>query len=236
MIILKLINLKYILALSFFGMGLLVACDTNKQKSENFISEGIIEYKADVINMAHPLSLYAPSDATLKLKNNNWVMEMSKMGFFNIYYCCNLGKGTLTQMIKCLDIKNACIDDTIGLKTENDNYLLTFKHTDKDSVIAGYKCKKVIATKVLEPQTSFAVYYTEDIGPENGNELTPYKALKGMPMDYRIMRLGLEMRFIATSVKKQEIKDADFEVPSFYKILTREKFDDEFNKLFADFL
>lgn len=205
-------------------------------KPENYVSEGVIEYKADVINTAHPLALYAPSEATVKLKNNNWIVEMNKMGFFNIYYNCNVDRGTITQMIKCLDIKNACVDSTAELTKENDKFLLSFKETNKDTTIAGYNCKQVIATKVSEPQTSFNVYYTKDIGTEEVNKLTPYKEIKGMLMDYRIMRLGVEMRFIATKVKSKEINDTDFEIPSFYKILSRAKFDEEFNNLFADFL
>ena len=57
-----------------------------------------------------------------------------------------------------------------------------------------------------------------------------------MPLDYRVLRLGLEMHFVATSIKNEEIKDSDFDIPSYYKILTRSEFDNEFNRLFADFL
>lgn len=206
-----------------------------KSKSENSFEEGVIEYKTDVINSEHPLASFAPTTATAKLKANKWIIEMSTMGLFNVYFSCDLDKGTLTEMIKYMDIKNACIENDSTLKEENDKYQLTFKETSDTKVIAGFKCKKVIATKVLDPKCSFDVYYTEDIGPENENSLTPYKSLKGMLMDYRIMRLGLEMHFVATSAKKEEVKDAEFEIPSFFKILTRKEFDDEFNKLFADF-
>ncbi len=230
----KFIATKYLILFVLVELVLLSSCG-GKSKSENFISEGIVEYKTDVINTDHPLATFAPSTATAKLKNNKWIVEMSTMGLFNVYFCCDLDKGTLTEMIKYMDIKNACIENDSTLKEENDKYQLTFKETKETKEIAGFKCKKVIATKVLDPKCTFDVFYTEDIGPETGNALTPYKALKGMPMDYRIMRLGLEMHFIATSVKKEEIKDTDFEIPSFYKILTRKEFDTDFNKLFADF-
>lgn len=205
-------------------------------KSDKTISEGVIEYKTDVINTDHPLTLYAPTSATLKLKGNKWIIEMSKLGFFNVGFLCNLNDNTLSQMIKCLDIKNACVDSVAELKKENDQYLLNFKFTSDTKIIAGYTCKKVIATKVSEPEKSFDVYYTEEIGTENSNALTPYKSIKGMLMDYQIMRLGLEMRFIATQVKKEEINDAELEIPQIFNKLTRQKFDEEFNLLFADFL
>lgn len=205
------------------------------KKSEHAITEGIVDYKTDVINTEHPLSSFAPSNATVKIKQNKWLVEMSTMGLFNVYFCCDLDKLTLTEMIKYMDIKNACIENDSTLKDENDKYKLTFKETKETKEIAGFKCKKVVATKVLDPKCSFDVYYTEDIGPENGNALTPYKKLKGTLMDYRIMRLGLEMHFVATSAKKTVVNDSDFEIPSYFKILTRKEFDDEFNTLFADF-
>ena len=205
------------------------------RRSENSINEGVIEYKANVINEHHPLASFAPSTATVKIKNDKWILEMSTMGIFNIYFSCNLENKTLAQMIKYMDIKNACVETDSMLIEENNKYKLTFKETNETKLIAGYKCKKVIATKVSDPSEVFDVYYTPDIGPENSNALTPYKELKGMPLDYRVLRLGLEIHFIATCVKSEEIKDTEFDVPSYYKILTRPEFDKEFNRLFADF-
>ena len=210
-------------------------CCGGPKKAENFISEGIIEYKTEVINISHPLASYAPSAATAKIKENKWIIEMSAMGFFNVYFSCDIDKGSLTEMIKYLDIKNACIENDSMLKEENSKYLLTFKETKETKMIAGFKCKKVIATKVASPATTFEVYYTPDIGTENSNALTPYKELKGMLMDYRIVRLGIEMHFIATTAKKDEIKDTDFEIPPNFKIFTRKEFDDKFNRLFEGF-
>ena len=46
----------------------------------------------------------------------------------------------------------------------------------------------------------------------------------------------LVLGHLDVSEEMLEVKDLDFEIPSFYKILTRKKFDEEFNKLFADFL
>ncbi len=221
---------------SFLSLSLICFSCGGNHKSENAITEGVIEYKANVINENHPLASFAPSTAAVKIKNDKWILEMSTMGIFSIYFSCNMENKTLSQMIKYMDIKNACIETDSMLIEENSKYKLTFKETNETKMIAGYKCKKVIATKVSDPSVTFDVYYTLDIGTENSNELTPYKELKGMPLDYRVLRLGLEMHFVATSIKNEEIKDSDFDIPSYYKILTRSEFDNEFNRLFADFL
>lgn len=228
-------KLKQSIFLSLLSFSVICFSCGGSRRSANSINEGVIEYKASVINEQHPLASFAPSTATVKIKNDKWILEMSTMGIFNIYFSCNLENKTLAQMIKYMDIKNACVETDSMLLEENNKYKLTFKETNETKMIAGYKCKKVIATKVSDPSVVFDVYYTPDIGPENSNALTPYKELKGMPLDYRVLRLGLEMHFIATCVKSEEIKDTEFDVPSYYKILTRPEFDKEFNRLFADF-
>lgn len=221
-------------AIVFSTIWIWFSCEQSR-KCENAFTEGIVEYKTDVINSTHPLAAFAPSTATVKLKNDKWLLEMSTMGIFNIYFSCNLGDKTLTQMIKYMDIKNACVETDSMLINENNKFKLKFKKTNETKMIAGFLCKKMIATKVSDTTAVFDVYFTEDIGSEKGNELTPYKEIKGMPMDYRVMRLGLELHFVATSAKKEIVKDTDFEIPSYYKILNRLDFDKEFDRLFADF-
>jgi hypothetical protein len=83
---------------------------------------------------------------------------------------------------------------------------------------------------VNEPGVSFDVYYSTELGMDSVNNIGPYKEIKGMLMQYRLKKLGLEMCFTATSVKKEEIKEDVFEVPAYYKIVTRA----EMEKLFTD--
>jgi len=202
----------------------------------NAITEGIIEYDAKVLNDNHPLSPFAPSKATVKLKNEKWLLEMNSFGIFNIYFICNINDLTLTQMVKYMDFQNACIDDTTSLVEENDQYKLTFQETNDTKMIAGYKCKKLIAKKVADPSVTFDVYYTPDIATEDCNQLTPYKGIKGMLMDYRMVRVGLELHFKATSVKKDTIEDKEFEIPENFTVLTRPEFNVKFKDLINNLL
>ena len=133
-------------------------------------------------------------------------------------------------MVKFMDIKNACIQTEADLEQENKDYELKLEEVKETKKIAGYNCKKVKATYVNNPSESFDVYYTQDLGLDSINNIGPYKQLKGMLMQYRLKKLGLEMCFTATAVKAEEIKDDVFEVPAFYKIVTRP----EMEKLFED--
>jgi hypothetical protein len=44
-----------------------------------------------------------------------------------------------------------------------------------------------------------------------------------MLMQYRLKKMGLEMQFTARSVKKADVPDNTFEVPAYFKIVSREE-------------
>jgi hypothetical protein len=205
------------------------SCDRSK-RTENSLYEGSIEYNAEVVDQSHPMAGLAPGSATVKFKNNKLQVEMSTMGIFNTIFISDPAKKTLTQMVKFMDIKNACIQTEADLAQENKDYELKLEETKETKKIAGYKCKKVKASFVADPSNAFDVYYTDELGMDSINNIGPYKQIKGMLMQYRLKKLGLEMCFTATCVKKEEIKDDVFEVPAFYKIVTRA----EMEKLFED--
>lgn len=207
----------------------LVSCK-GSNKTENALTEGVIEYNAEVVDQSHPMAGLAPGSATVKFKDNRLQVEMSTMGIFNTIFISDPSKKTLTQMVKFMDIKNACIQTEADLSLENKDYELKVEEVKGSKKIAGYNCKKAKATYVNNPTESFDVYYTDELGLDSINNVGPYKQLKGMLMQYRLKKLGLEMSFTATAVKKEEIKDTDFEVPAFYKIVTRA----EMEKLFED--
>ena len=216
----------------FFGLVsliFLVSC-VGSSVSSNSLTEGVIEYNAEVIDQSHPMAGLAPSSATVKFKDNRVQVEMSTMGIFNTIFISDPGKKTMTQMVKFMDIKNACIETEADLVQENKNYELKLEEVTGTKKIAGYNCKRVKATYLNNPTEFFDVYYTDELGLDSINNISPYKQLKGMLMQYRLKKLGLEMCFTATSVKKEDVKDDVFEVPAFYKIVTRS----EMEKLFED--
>lgn len=206
-----------------------LSCSDSK-RTENSLTEGLIEYNAEVVDQSHPMAGLAPGSATVKFKNNKLQIEMSTMGIFNTTFISDPAKKTLTQMVKFMDIKNACIQTEADLIKENKDYELKLEEVKGTKKIAGYNCKKVKATMVSDPSITFDVYYTDELGMDSINNIGPYKDIKGMLMQYRLRKLGLEMCFTATAVKKEEIKDDVFEVPAYYKIVTRQ----EMEKLFED--
>lgn len=187
------------------------------------MNEGIIEYDAKVVDENHPLAGLAPSAATLKFKDDKFIMEMSTMGMFNTMFVCDLTTKSLTQMVKFMDVKQACIELEKDIQKENDSYKLKIEETKETKEIAGYKCYKIKVTMVNDPSVTFEAFYTKDMGMEAVNALSPYAGVKGMLMQYRLRKMGLEMQFTARSVKKADVPDHTFEVPAYFKIVSQEE-------------
>jgi GLPGLI family protein len=203
-----------------------------KYANPKYISEGIIEYDAKPVDENNPMAGYAPNKMTVKFKKNLLAAEMSVMGgIFTTTFIFNPAKKTLTQLVKMLDLKQACIEDETAIAKENKDYQLLLEETNEKKEIAGYKCKKVIATMADDPSVKFDVYYTDELNVNNPNENTPYSSLKGMLMQYRLKKLGLELEFTAKGVQKEKITDSDFELPAYYKVISLKEMDEFFKSI-----
>lgn len=194
------------------------------------MNEGVIEYDAKVVDYNHPLAELAPGSATLKFKDDKFMMEMTAMGMFKNMYICNLQNKTLTQMVNFLDMCQASVDSESVILKENEGYKLIIEETSDEKTIAGYKCKRIKVKKANNPAVTFDAYYTTDMGIENVNELSPYSGVKGMLMQYRLSKMGLEMEFVAKSVKKETIPSKAFEIPENFKIISKQQMQEFFNQ------
>ena len=193
--------------------------------------EGVIEFETKALDEKHPLYNLAPTSATLKFKKEKFIIEMSVMGMFNTSIIGDSKAKTIAQTVKFLDVKQACVENEQDLITENADYKLNIEETGDTKEIAGLKCHKAVVTKASEPNTPFDVWYTTELGMEDCNSLTPYAPIKGVLMDYRIKKMGLEMHFMAKSYKGTAVADNTFEIPASMKIVSKEEMAKFFAKL-----
>ncbi|MHB8258961.1 MAG: hypothetical protein ACYDCN_09655 [Bacteroidia bacterium] len=202
-----------------------------KYANPKYIKEGVIEYDVKPVDESNPMAGLAPGKMTVKFKDNMLVAEMSTMGVFTTTFIFNPVKKNLIQLVKVFDVKQACIDDEKSIAEENKNYELVFEETKEKKEIAGYKCKKVIATMTDDPSKVFDVWYTEELNINNPNANTPYDKLKGMLMQYRLKKFGLELEFTAKGVEKEKISNEEFELPTYYKVISKKEMDEFFKSL-----
>lgn len=216
----RFIKKTVILFLTAFCAFILAFCTSVESKVSD---EGEIEYETKVVDENHPLAGLAPSSATLKFKKEKFIMEMSTMGMFNTMFMVDFNNKTLTQMVKFMDVKQACIEKEADIALENSMYKLKIEETNETKVIAGYKCHKLKVTMADDPKVTFDAYYTKEMQVDNANSLSPYAGVKGMLMQYRLKKMGLELQFTAKKVKNVEIPDNTFELPGYFKIVSKEE-------------
>jgi hypothetical protein len=192
--------------------------------------EGVIEFQTRALDETHPLYGFAPDNATLKFKGNKFVLEMSTMGMFNMSIIGDTKAKTMAQTVKFMNIKQASIDREKDLEEANSDYALKLEETGETKQMLGFTCHRVKVTKVYEPNVTFDAWYTKDLGLENCNALTPYAPLKGVLLDYRIKKFGMEMHFLAKSYKKEKVNEHNFDIPASMKVVSRE----EMQKFFED--
>lgn len=214
--------------LAIVAFSLFLSCCKDGQGSGK--QEGTIEFDTKGVDEKHPFYGLAPSEATLKFKDEKFIMEMSTMGMFNTTIIGDLKAKTMAQTVKFMNIKQACVENENEIKSDNKDYELKIEETKDTKKIAGYNCRKLKVTMVRDPNITFDAWYTKDLGAENCNMLNPYHEVKGMLMDYRVKKMGLEMHFVAKSVKQNEIPESSFEIPASLKIISK----DEMKKFFDD--
>ncbi len=207
-------------SLIIFIGALFCFCSDENSKVTN---EGIIEYETKVVDENHPLAGLAPSSATLKFKQEKFLMEMSTMGMFNTMFLIDNNSKSLTQMVKFMDVKQASIESEKDMAIENSLYKLIIEETKDTKLIAGYKCHKLKVTMADNPSIKFDAYYTREMQVDNVNSLGPYSQIKGMLMQYRLKKMGLELQFTAKKVKNVPVPDNTFEVPAYFKIVSKEE-------------
>src|SRR5690349_19553282 len=99
---------------------------------------------------------------------------------------------------------------------------ITFSNTSETKEIAGYKCVKAVAK--MNDGSSFTVYYTPDIVPENKEYDYHFKNLNGLPLEYELTQRNLTIRYTVSKINLNPVPASKFDIPtSGYREMTFEE-------------
>jgi hypothetical protein len=103
--------------------------------------------------------------------------------------------------------------------------------TSETKVVAGYTCKKAIIRMTSDGvTTTFEAFYTNEFGGKNLNfDNALYKDIDGVLLEFVINTQEMNMKLTATSVEKKSLPASLFVIPSDYKQISK----DEFQNLFG---
>jgi len=97
-------------------------------------------------------------------------------------------------------------------KDKNKRYEgISFKDKSGTKVIAGYTTTKAIAT--LPDGTTFTVYYTKDIVPENREYEYQFRSLAGLPLEYEMNQGNLKIKYTVSQINLNPVPASKFDIP-----------------------
>jgi GLPGLI family protein len=108
-------------------------------------------------------------------------------------------------------------------KDKNKRYEgIKFTNTSETKTIAGFKCVKAVAT--MKDGSSFTVYYTKDIIPENTDYNAQFRNLEGLPLEYELTQGKLKIKYTVSQINMNPVPASKFDIPkSGYRELTYEE-------------
>jgi GLPGLI family protein len=108
-------------------------------------------------------------------------------------------------------------------KDKNKRYdNISFANTSETKTIAGYKCIKAVAT--MKDGSTFTVYYTKELVPENTDYNALFKNLEGLPMEYELTQGNLKIKYTVSKINMNPVPASKFDIPkSGYRELTYEE-------------
>ena len=150
------------------------------------------------------------------------------MGLIRIAYIADGEKKNAKQTLNLIDQKYVSDLTLEQIKEINKEFVKDAKPVDGTKEIAGYKCKK--ASISLNDGTTIEAWYTTELGTETMNWCNPYSQLKGVMMEFQMVKYNVTMKLTAKTVTKDPVSDHDFEVAKDFKNITIK----EQNKILTD--
>jgi GLPGLI family protein len=99
---------------------------------------------------------------------------------------------------------------------------ITFTNTNETKQIAGYNCVKAEAR--LADGSTFTVYYTTEIVPENKDYDYQFRSLNGLPLEYELSQGKFRIRYTVSKINLNPVPASRFDIPkSGYREMTFEE-------------
>ncbi|MBC6490069.1 hypothetical protein ACFSQD_07040 [Flavihumibacter stibioxidans] len=148
---------------------------------------------------------------TVYLKGSFSRSEMvSALASFTTIHDARTGAGVVLQEVGGQKVLIRMTAD--DWKDKNRKYEgIRFTNTGETKMLAGYNCRKAVAD--LKDGSSFVVYYTEDIIPENNNYNSQFSNLKGLPLEYELTQGKLTIRYVVSQVSLNPVPVSKFDIP-----------------------
>jgi len=194
------------------------------------IKEGTLVYEISYLDdeSENPLISLLPKEMTIKFKNNNTISYIEGFfGTFKLMYITDYESGKNSSVLRILDKKYIYSADTSQLPAGyNDMENIKITKLDSTVNIIGYKCKVARCYCPAISKDDLMIYYTYDIKIKNPNSNNPFKDIDGVLMGFQVKLAGINMKFIAKEVIKEEVSDSEFVAPEGFKSVSKSELEE----------
>jgi hypothetical protein len=197
-------------------------------ESNKRITQGIIQFDIKYLNKSSkfPVQLMPK---TLELRFNkefsSYTIE-DRLSLFSIKNILNYKDRRHITLIKVFDKKyyySGALKESPLLFDSSVEYNVTY--FDDTSRLAGFLCKKAVVTD-KQTHTDFDIFYTSDIIIDKPNINTPYEAIEGMLLGFRLNLKSLDMQLKAKKFEHKIIGNDQFEIPKDFKQISRKQMEE----------
>jgi GLPGLI family protein len=206
--------------------GLLIGCIAGLATpllAQRTISDARITYKVELPpEQLQMEAMFAGSSMIQYIRGNQSRIDMN-FNVVNYIYLINTQNETVVTLMDNHGDKYLIRTDKKGYEQDVKKYQSTqFTDQNETREIAGYKCRKAIGKN--EDGSTFDVFYTMDILPENRFYNRRFMNLKGIPLEFEIIiKAGSKMRAVATKVDLSPVPASTFDEPKGYKEITQDE-------------
>ena len=225
------IKRRFILLVFLFWM-LLYSCTIKDKK--NSYDEGIITYDIDYFQdeRENPIISLLPNSMTIKFKDDKALSELKGwMGIFTSSIITDLQENQNITLFKFSDKKYYCktgLNESFYGDSEQE---YTIKYVDDVKEIGGFLCKKAIITFADSLINPVSVYYTDILKLKHPDINSPYKELHGILMEFQINIMDIQMLLTFNNIKKKDISDTEFSIPTDFDEVSREDIENIFKSV-----
>lgn len=211
--------MKRVLLFSLLVLAILTANAQKKVADITIVYDAVINTGAAEPKLA---DAFDGATTTVYLKGNLSRSEMvSALASFTTIHDARSGAAVVMQEVGGQKLLIRLTSD--DWKDKNRKYEgIKFSNTNETKTLAGYTCKKAVAT--LKDGTSFTVYYTTDIVPENTDYNSQFNGLNGLPLEYELTQGSLNIRYVVAQVNLNPVPVSKFDIPKTgYREMTYEE-------------
>ena len=194
--------------------------------------EGVITYKISYPDSKFTESQMAkfPKQMSVMIKGSKSKTEMIT-GMGNQTEINDYTEKSKVSLLDMMGQKYAIKETAADIQKEMEKEPpATVEVTNETKTIAGYLSKKAIVTTNQDGEkTVYEVWFTEELGSKDVNFADPiYKDINGVLMEFLMKTPQITMKFTVSSVEKKNVAAKEFEIPSDYKLTTKEELKSKF--------